>query len=156
MQLLTVLLLSVQLHFPGDTLTLSAVENIIGMPAKYLETVKETRPQVLRETTSYIALEKDSRSLQAVNLYYLKENYDNAALAHKTFADIITSNGGLNGQSVLTDLGDEAWMHSDKQNFSLLMVRKKNKLIRIKINKLPPTYSSKELVAASRQIIAAL
>lgn len=156
MQVFSTLLLLIGLHFPGDTLTLPAVESIIGMPAKYLETKKEQRPHVLRETISYTALEKDPRSLQPVNLYYLKENYEDETLAHKTFSEIISGNDGLSGQTSVAGLGDEAWLHSDQRNFSLLVVRKKNHLIRIKINKLPPTYSSKELLAVSRKILSAL
>lgn len=156
MQIISVIVLALQLSIPGDTLSLAAVEQIIGMPARLIDIKQETRPNVRRETTSYSALDKDPRSKQAVNLYYLKENYDNAELANTTFDAILADNRGLTGQAPITDLGDEAWLHSDQQNFILLMVRKKNQLIRIKINKLPPGFSSKDLLAAGRQIVAAL
>ena len=41
----------------------------------------------------------------------------------------------------MENLGSEAFYQRDEQNFSLLIARKDNEIVRIKVNKVTPNYS---------------
>ena len=45
------------------------------------------------------------------------------------------------GIKVLHDMGDEAYFHTDNQNFYFIMVRKGGNLFRMKVNKITKTTS---------------
>ena len=115
-------------------------EKILGLPARPTESKTFTENNVLIRKCYWKATKDDLNS----NLYYLDEQYDNAESAHKVFDDIVVSNRNNPGQS-RPDIGDEAWFHSDGTNFCLLMVRKGNKIIRMKVSKLTKDTSVEEM-----------
>jgi len=115
-------------------------EKILGFPALQTESTILNKENVVRHQCSWKATQEDLNS----NLYYLDEQYDNAESAHKVFEDILVSNRNNSGQSRPT-IGDEAWLHSDGTNFCLLMVRKGNKIIRMKVNRLTKETSIEEM-----------
>jgi hypothetical protein len=115
-------------------------EKILGLPARQTESETFTKDDVLQHKCSWKATQEDLNS----NLYYLDEHYNNAESAHKVFEDIVVSNRNNPGQT-RPDIGDEAWLHSDGTNFCLLMVRKGNKIIRMKVNKLTKETSVEEM-----------
>ena len=116
------------------------VEKILGLPAYQTETKTFKENNVLQHKCSWKATQEDLNS----NLYYLGEEYDTDESAHEVFKDIVESNRQNPGQSY-PDIGDEAWLHSDGTNFCLLMVRKGNKMIRMKVNKLTKDTSVDEM-----------
>ena len=116
------------------------VERILGLPARQTESETFTENNVLQHKCSWKATQEDLNS----NLYYLDEHYNNAQSAHKVFEDIVVSNRNNPGQT-RPEIGDEAWFHSDGTNFCLLMVRKGNKMIRMKVNKLTKETSVEEM-----------
>jgi len=115
-------------------------EKILGLPARQTESETFTKDNVLQHKCSWKATQKDLNS----NLYYLDEHYNNAESAHKVFEEIVVSNRNNPGQT-RPEIGDEAWLHSDGTNFCLLMVRKGNKIIRMKVNKLTKETSIEEM-----------
>src|SRR5262245_11732855 len=115
-------------------------EKILGLPARQTESETFTKDNVLQHKCSWKATQEDLNS----NLYYLDEQYDNAESAHKVFEDIVVSNRNNPGHA-RPDIGDEAWLHSDGTNFCLLMVRKGNKIIRMKVSKLTKETSVEEM-----------
>jgi hypothetical protein len=115
-------------------------EKILGFPALQTESTTLNKDNVVKHQCSWKATQEDLNS----NLYYLDEQYDNVESAHKVFEDILISNRDNSGQSRPT-IGDEAWLHSDGTNFCLLMVRKGNKIIRMKVNRLTKETSVEEM-----------
>ena len=116
------------------------VEKILGLPARQTESETFTKDNALQHKCSWKATQEDLNS----NLYYLDEQYNNAESAHKVFEDIVVSNRNNPGQA-RPEIGDEAWFHSDETNFCLLMVRKGNKIIRMKVSKLTKKTSVEEM-----------
>ena len=53
-------------------------------------------------------------------------------------------------------MGDEAYFHSDGQNFYFIIVRKGEKMFRIKVNKITSTTSLKEFNMIAKNITASL
>jgi len=115
-------------------------EKILGLPARQTESETFTKDNVLQHKCSWKATQEDLNS----NLYYLDEHYNNAESADKVFDDIVVSNRNNPGQT-RPKIGDEAWLHSDGTNFYLLMVRKGNKIIRMKVSKITKETSVEEM-----------
>lgn len=115
-------------------------EKILGFPARQTESTIVSENNVLQHKCSWKATQEDLNT----NLYYIDEQHDNAESAHKVFEDIVVSNRNNPGHS-RPDIGDEAWLHSDGTNFCLLMVRKGNKIIRMKVNRLTEETSVDEM-----------
>ena len=76
------------------------------------------------------------------------ERFKNEEEATKTIQTFIKGNQEQKGFELLTAYGDEAFFHTNKDNFCLLVIRKNNKMIRIKVNKL----TSKTSLDALRKI----
>lgn len=115
-------------------------EKILGFPARQTESTTVSENNVVQHKCSWKATQDDLNS----NLYYSDEQHDNAESAHKVFEDIVVSNSNNPGHS-RPDIGDEAWLHSDGTNFCFLMVRKGNKIIRLKVNRLTKGTSVEEM-----------
>ena len=116
------------------------VEKILGFTARQTESSTVTENNVVQHKCSWKATTDDLNS----NFYYIDEEHNNAESAHKVFEDIVVSNQNNSGHS-RPDIGDEAWLHSDGTNFCLLMVRKGNKIIRLKVNRITKETSVDEM-----------
>ena len=57
---------------------------------------------------------------------------------------------------MIHDLGDEAYFHSDGENFYFILVRKGLKMIRMKVNKITSNTSVAEFNRVARKITEAL
>ena len=73
-------------------------------------------------------------------------------MAKKAYADLKKSNAGHEGLLVISGLGDEAYFHTDQQNFSFILVRKGNKMMRMKVNPLTSHYTFTEFNRVAREI----
>jgi len=109
-------------------------ERILGLPATKRESTSGEKDHVAQFRCTYRAIEQNHPA-DTSNLYYISEEYASAELAHRAYAAIVGSNTSMPGQKAVDHLGDEAWLHSDKQHFHLLMFRKKLYVVRIKVNK---------------------
>lgn len=86
-------------------------------------------------------------------LYFMFESYANDAEAIKMFSEFQKSNQHQSGYESLDGVGEEAFFHSDGKNFCLIIARKKNEMIRIKVNKFSEKTSVAELKAVANDII---
>jgi hypothetical protein len=127
-------------HSDETCIAQADAEKILGMPANQIESTTLSDNNILRHKCSWKAAQDDLNS----NLYYLDELHGDAESANKVFDDIVVSNTNNPGNSRL-DIGDEAWFHSDGTNFCFLMVRKGNKIIRMKVNRLTKETSVDEM-----------
>lgn len=120
-------------------LDIKDAEKVLGMPARQIESSAVNENNVLQYKCTWKATKEELNS----NLFYMDEVYADADAAHKIFADIVASN--VNPGQSRPDIGDEAWFHSDGTNFCLLIVRKGNKMIRMKVNKITKETSIDEM-----------
>jgi hypothetical protein len=138
---------------PFVCLSEAEASRILGQSAERMEsTVAEREGGVERFTCIFTATTDDPKTRKRGNLYYMLEVYPDSTAAHKTYAEIVASNVHMPGQHTLANLGREAWEHTDRENFYLLLVRERNMLLRIKINKLTSLTSQKDLKEVVREI----
>lgn len=133
-------------------LPLADAEKILGQKATLVENKTENRDTVIRYTSVYTT----SVNQQVSNLNYLLETYKTAAVSEKMFSTIGAQNRVLSGQQQINDIGDQALFHTDGKNFCILIVRKGNVLIRIKVNKITGKTNIEALKQVARKLAEAL
>ena len=57
------------------------------------------------------------------------------------------------GIKTLKNMGDEAYFHTDNQNFYFIMARKGNRMIRMKVNKVTSKTSLEQFYAAAQKMM---
>ncbi len=137
---------------PYTCLIQSDAEKILGQPAHLTESYSKKEDNIDKHRCIYQVIALDTEPTRPSNLYYVLELYSDAASAHKAYTGILSANVRMPGQSTIDNMGDEAWLHSDGENFHLLLFRKGNKIVRIKINKVTATTSLDELQNVGRKI----
>ena len=131
-------------------------EEILGRPAHLSMQKTETIDNIVKYRCTYSMIRTGDAESRESNLYYLFEEYDKAATAEKSFARIISQNEGMPGLYRLPGFGDEAIIQTDSLNFQLIIVRKSDKIIRIKVNKVTATTSMKEMKTITKKITDSL
>jgi hypothetical protein len=142
--------------YPGNLFTLRDAEKILGEPAHLTDSssaFKENRSSFL---SSYFANAIDSISGKTGAIYFLFEKYEQIHAAQKKYSSIKSANEGHEGIKVLHDVGDEAYFHSDGQNFYFIMVRKGKNVFNIKVNKITSNTSLDEFNRVARNITGSL
>lgn len=129
-------------------LSLEEAESILGQSAILKERKNDTQNEIYTSSSTFTATEADAKTQKLSNLYYKFERFKNEEEASKIIQSFIKSNQNFSGFELLTAYGDEAFFHTDKQNFYLIIVRKGNKMIRLKVNKV----TSKTSLDALRKI----
>jgi len=118
----------------SDCVSLSDAEKILGEAVLLTENGNEEKDKVVRHHCTYTAAQPDA-TRKTGNLYYLLEEYPDVVAAQRIFSGSTQSNAGMPGQEKISGIGDEAFFQSDERNFHLMMVRKGNKIVRLKVNK---------------------
>lgn len=136
-----------------DCLSQSDAEIVLGHAATLTESSSIKKNGIRRSRCTYSATSRDSVTQKLGNVYYLFERFEGVDECAKAYHGILTSNDNLPGFTVLKSIGDEALFHTDNTNFALIVARKKNRMLRIKINKLTSTTSLPELKNISAKLI---
>lgn len=142
-------------HFsidPHSLMTLIDAEHILGQASHLADSVSEANGDIQVFRSTFTADKVDLQTGKTGNLYFMYEEYPDTTKAHEVYTAIKVSNEDHEGFSVLQDLGDEAYFHSDDENFYFILVRKGEKMFRIKVNKLTSKTSLEEFNSRSRQI----
>jgi len=129
-------------------------ERILGLPAKETEHASKEKDGVAQFSCTYTAVDKTENKTS--NLYYVYEQYKSPEAAHAAYAGMVSSNAGMPGQTKIDSIGDETWLHADRGNFDLVMCRKKNYMVRIKINKITSKTSLPALLQFVKETTSAL
>lgn len=135
---------------PIDFFTRTDAERIMG-EGMYLSdssTTPQSEAWVYQSVFSATA-KRDSKA----DVYYMFEQYSDSLTAHKVYAAIKKSNE-KNGIETLQGMGDEAYYHTDGTNFCFLLVRKGNKMVRMKVNKLTEKTSREIFLEVGKRIIS--
>jgi hypothetical protein len=120
---------------PGTLLTHADAKEIMGEDAHLKDQTTEQKDGKTRHLISYMADSNASENDQPSALYFLYEQYEVLASARNRFTTTKESNEHL-GIDVVEGLGDEAYYHTDGENFYFVMVRKGNVVFNMKVNKL--------------------
>lgn len=138
---------------PYTCLSEAEASRILGQPAERMESpVTEREGGVERFACIFTATTEDPKTHKKANLFYMLEVFADSSAAHRTYAGIVAANVHMPGQHTLANVGSEAWEHTDRENFHLVIVRERNMLLRIKINKLTSHTSQKDLQDVVRAI----
>lgn len=129
---------------PCKLLTLPEAEEVIGKGKQTEElTGKNDTGKILR--CSYTALEKVNG--HDTNLFLVVELTKDEAAARAIYSSLKKANEDLLGLEEISGLGDEAYFHTDGENFYFILARKGSKIVRLKMNKIkketPPSIFKK-------------
>lgn len=138
----------------SDLLTLTDAEKILGEKAHLTDSTLNHKNNVSVYHCSYTADSPDSKSGKTGAVYFMMEDYSDTESAKKTYSGIMESNR-KNGITELNDLGDEAYFHTDNQNFYFILVRKSNRMFRMKVNKITSVTSLDNFNSVAGKITAA-
>jgi len=133
-------------------LTLADAEKIMGEAAALTCNVFTKKADTLEYKCDYTALAKDLATDKTGKLYFMDEVYKDAAAAHNAYMAIYAANSTHEGFQPVQGLGDEAYYHTDGKNFYFYLVRKGNKMFRMKLNKVTSHASENEFKKAGRLV----
>lgn len=137
---------------PCKFLSFADAEKILGQPVELITNSWNFAGDKTRFDCNYRSVENDTASGRETNLFFMLEESPDESQAKQIYADIWNSNKNHAGIEILSGVGDEAYAHSDKQNFHFVMARKGKFTIRLKINKATETTSFDELKAFAKKI----
>lgn len=138
---------------PATLFTLSDAEKILGQPAALTDSGWTRDGNISTYRSTYTGKNKDQNGKLSV-LYCLFEQHTSDSSAKQTYAAILKANADHEGIEERNDLGDEAYFHSDKENFCFIFIRKGNRLIRMKVNKLTDITSLDEFDRVAKKLTA--
>ena len=140
----------------GNLFTLTDAEKIIGQSAHLTDSSTKDDGDVLIYRCSYKANVEEVKTQKTGAVYFLVEQYNQISSAEKKYSSIKTANENHEGVKVLDDMGDEAYYHSDGENFYFIMVRKGTRVFNMKVNKITSTTSLDEFNLIAKRITADL
>ncbi len=116
-------------------LTLPYAEKIMGEPAELTCNTFIKKGDTLEYKCDYTAISQDEITGKTGKLYFIYEVYASVTAAENAYTSIYQANSGHEGIEIVTGLGDEAYYHSDGTAFYFFLVRKNEKMFRLKLNK---------------------
>jgi len=131
-------------------------EKILGEAVMLKDSSTQITKSVSTFSCSYSALAMDTVSGKTGVVYVMFQQFSKASDAEKTYTSIKKDNEGHEGVETIKDLGDEAYFHSDHQNFYFILVRKAGKVFRMKVNKITSHTSQSDFNSVAREITAAM
>jgi len=135
--------------------TLTDAEKILGEQAHLTDSSSLMKGEVFRYTCSYTANTKDLKSEKTGVIYYLIEKFARLSSAKEKYFYIKSANEN-HGINVLHDVGEEAYFHSDGQNFYFIMARKGSIVFNMKVNKITSNTSLDEFRRIAKKITDSL
>ncbi len=140
---------------PQDIFRFSDAEKILGEPAAIKDSSVSKHGGVWTYNCSYMAKSRDKKSGKTGNIYFMFERYELVDSAKKHYTDIKKANED-HGIVVLDKIGDEAYYHSDKENFYFILARKGKDMFRMKVNKITSHTSKDEFNRIAGQVMDSL
>ena len=136
---------------PAKLFAKSEADKILGSPAHLTDSLSKRDASQSSYLCGYKADNKDQKTGKIGAVYFLFETYNNIDGAKKRFSDVYISNRA-HGLELINHLGNEAFYHTDNENFDLIMVRKGKYVFNIKINTRTSTSSLGELKKVVKKI----
>jgi len=135
----------------SNVLNLTDAKRILGEKAHQTDSTW-TKGNITTCLCSFTANDTDSITNRRGVIYFFIEQYPSIEEAHKKYTDTKTANENNEGVKALTDFGDEAYFHSDKENFYFIMVRKANVVFNMKVNKITGNTSLRKFTHVAKEI----
>ena len=136
--------------------TESDAERILGEKAHLTDSSSTIKKDTLECKSAYTANSKDQKTGKTGVVYFMIEQYSQVSSAKNAYNSIRVANENHEGVKILQGIGDDAYFHSDGQNFYFILVRKRSKMFRIKVNKITGKTSLNEFNLIAKNISAAL
>ncbi|MES1215696.1 MAG: hypothetical protein ABUT20_09270 [Bacteroidota bacterium] len=133
-------------------LTLPDAEKIMGEPAKLSCNTFIKKGDTLEYKCDYTALQRDAKTGKTGKLYFMYEIYNGTSSAASSYKAIYEANRIHEGVEVVKDLGSEAYYHTDGTGFYFYLVRKNEKMFRLKLNKITSHSSALQFKTVTKQI----
>jgi hypothetical protein len=134
-------------------LTLSSAERIMGEQANLTCNTFFKKGDTLEYKCDYTALLKEEKSSKIGKLYFMYEVYSGTVKAKNAYSAIYQANKMHEGVKIETGLGDEAYYHTDGTGFYFYLVRKNQKMFRMKLNKITSHSSESEFKKVAKLIV---
>jgi hypothetical protein len=142
--------------YAGDLFTLSDAEAIMGEPSHLSDSSSYQTEVAYTFQNSYTANRQEDGSEKTGVIYFMFQEFITVEGAIEDYAFIREGNMNNGGFEDLSNLGDEAYFHTDNENFLFILVRKSNRSFRMKVNKITANTSREEFDAVSKKITDAL
>ena len=130
-------------------------DKIMGQPTHLADSSSKVEMLMSSYLCGYKTDVKDSNTGKTGVVYFLFERYQKIPDARKKYADIMMAHIP-HGIEDISDLGDEAYYHTDGTNFYFIMVRKGKNVFNIKVNKITSATSLNEFKKTANRIAASL
>jgi hypothetical protein len=134
--------------------TLADAGKILGEAAHLADSATKKQGNAVSYSCSFKANAPAGDKTGAI--YYLLEKYDDVLKAHQKYSSIKKANENHEGIKTLTNLGDEAYYHSDGTNFYFIMARKGEWVLTMKVNKVTGNTSLTEFNKVAASIVEEL
>lgn len=142
-------------HSADELLTAADAEKILGTSPNTTESFSHSSEDSTLLRSSHISLFADSITEKTGALYFLYRSYRDISKAKKLYSSTKKANAN-HGIKTLNDMGDEAYFHSDNENFYFVMIRKGNQVVVMKLNKITSTTSLNEFNRVAKKIADSL
>ena len=137
-----------------DLFTRQQAERILGEPMHVTDSVLTTADDLIVFNSTYTANTADPSNGKTGNLYVMIEHYRYIESAMQTYTSIYQSNQEHEGIEVLQGVGDQAYFHTDGENFLFVLARKGGKVLRMKVNKVTSHTSRTAFDQVTKEVIA--
>ena len=141
---------------PQNLLSVGDARLILGEPCSVIDVSNSNEGKALNYSCSYEALAKNKKNGKKGSLYFLLEEYNDSTSAKERYTFIKTSNEKNPGVKTLSGYGDEAYFHSDLENFYFIMARKGKNVFNMKVNKITNTTSLEQFKMVAKRIAASI
>ena len=136
-----------------NLLTLPDAIRILGEPARTTDSTLTKNDDGVVFQSTYTAVSADTKTGKLGNLYLMIEDYKLITAAKEEYASIKKANEDHEGIRVLHNLGDEAYFHSDGENFLFILARKNGIVLRMKVNKITGNTRVEEFEKVAGEVI---
>jgi hypothetical protein len=130
----------------------SDAEIILGEKAHISDSSSTIKKDTFEIKKAYTADIKNHKTDKTGVIYFMLEKYSYVSSAKNAYTFFKVANEKHEGIKVINDIGDDAYFHSDGNNFYFILVRKGNKLLRLKVNKITSHTSLSGFYLISKKI----
>ena len=135
--------------------TLAEAEKILGEPATLGNNTEGFDGASGFHNIDYTAKDTDRVSGKLGAIYLLLQSYKTSAGAIDRYRSTKKANEN-HGIQTLNDIGDEAYFHSDNENFLFIMIRKDMKVLTMKVNKITSKTSESAFRSVAQSVLERL
>lgn len=125
---------------------------VLGKACHSTDSTLLTSDDVVVYKRTYVADAVDAQTGKTGTLYIMIEQYATIDSARQVYSSIRQTNAA-HGIADLQDMGDEAYYHSDGQNFLFILARKGGRMLRMKVNKTTSHTAREEFERVGREVV---